>query len=125
MNMHCDFDMLELLVLKIGRCERDLRNVHWIFLVGLGVMLLGVFILRLVVAHVTLFTIGRTRFVLDPIAFGIWGVFFIVIGFVCLIGSVYVKIRYPTKVKNFKENLQKLDNILMYQQGFQRNLGKI
>jgi len=113
------------LMRKIARYDRDLRNVHWIFLAGLVVMLLGVFIIWLVVADVTLYTIGRIRYVADPVSYGLVGAFFAAGGFVCLGGSIYVRIRYPSKLENLRRSLHELEDLLVYRGVFPPDFRKV
>jgi len=95
---------------KIARYERDLRYVHWLFLGGLGVILLGLFNFWLIIARVTLFVFGRTRFIADPLTFGAWGIIFVFSGLVMLVSCFYVRIRYPSKLQRLRDILQKLGN---------------
>lgn len=113
------------LVRKIARYDTDLRNVHWIFLAGVSVMLIGVFVLWLVVANVTLPTFRGMRFVLDPISFGIAGAFFAIAGFALSAASVYVRIFYPSKLRKLRESLEDLDDLITYQKVFPPKLQEV
>jgi hypothetical protein len=75
-----------------------------------------------VVSDATLFVMGSVRYVADPMSFGAFGVLFAFVGCACSIGAVYVKLCYPSKLKNLRENLQELDNALKYQHVFPNEL---
>jgi hypothetical protein len=94
---------------KIARCERQLTNAQWFFLSGFGGVLLGVFILWLGVARATLFTIGRTRFIADPLTFGVWSILFVFMGSVLIVYSIHVKIRIPPELEELRNILNALE----------------
>jgi small-conductance mechanosensitive channel len=115
------------LLRKIARCDRDLRNVHWIFWAGLFGLFVGVLLLWLAVSNTTLYTIGNTRYVADPIFFGMVGVIFCFLGFGGLFGAVYVRIFYPSKLEKLRQSLRDLDDLLLHRKvfspQFRRELG--
>jgi hypothetical protein len=113
------------LVQKISVRDKELRNVHWIFLAGLGVMLVGIFLLWALFTHVTLYTIGQTRYVADPMSFGAFGALFAAIGFVALVSSIYIRIFYPSKLENLRQDLQELNSLLAHQKVFPPEVRKV
>jgi hypothetical protein len=106
------------LVRKIGRCQTDLASVNRLFRTSALSITIGFLVLWLALADITLATIGQTRYALDPLTFGVPGAVLISIGIPCLLGAIYVKIRYPTRLASLKRSLQYLDDLLLHQKVF-------
>lgn len=101
---------------EVIRCEGELRNVYFRFSVGLGAALFGLFILWLAVTDATLFVIGIARVKLEPLSYAVVGVFSTFLGCFLLAISIHIRIVFPSRIKNLKKKVEKLDTILVHQQ---------
>jgi hypothetical protein len=88
-------------------------------------MLIGLVVLWLAVGDVTLFTVGCTRYVVAPTSLVIAGVFFASAGFALSVASVYVRIYYPSKLRELRKSLRDVNDLIRYQRVFPPNFREI
>ncbi len=87
---------------RINRSEEALSYVWSVFLIGLGSILATIFLVN--------------ANMLDGVPLT---VFF---AFICLVGSVYVKILYPPRLVRMRETLEQLDEVLKLSPALPRNI---
>jgi hypothetical protein len=106
------------LVQKIARHQNALARVSWSFQLSAFSIAIGLLVLWLALADVTLATIGETRYALDFQTFGVCGAILMSLGFLLLSLTAYIKVRYPARLASLSQSLKDLDDLLVHQKVF-------
>lgn len=92
---------------EINDTKSALENFRWFLLGGAGAFLLGLLVMWLCYADITILYLGRTRVVLGA-TYAIAGAVFAFIGLVLIPLSIHIRLRSPKKLKKLRSTLEKM-----------------